>query len=264
MEAALELLPRHPAQASRLIASEHTSEREKTYQDSAAALAAYHQRLASELGIQAADIGQISLCSLIANSLIALALTAGITWRGIRALERGQGANPPEGPSDHLPRPKQAGRIQQQLAAYLARLGTSPAAEAEVCEQRRASFRVRVPRQHPATFTILDPTIPVFNVCLPLYDLGTGGLRLVDKDDRLGELLGHTVHGRLDFPDGPSVQVDCLLLRAREALRDGRHTVNTAAAQLQDLAPPQLVAIQQYIDRIERQLLQRAQALSRQ
>src|SRR5690606_12309888 len=109
-------------------------------------------------------------------SLLALILAASHVWRWIRRTE--------------LARYEQALEPDEDLTDT-----TEAPTDNRPGKQRRTSFRVRVPRKQPATVTILDQASPAFNVSLPLYDISTGGLRLIDQNDSLGDLAGQSLHG---------------------------------------------------------------------
>lgn len=234
-EAALESLTTNQAYAKRLISSIDINTLVQDYIDSIETLAQYHHRQAATMGIQAAATSQFSLYGLIINSLLALALATAITWRHIRLVD-----------IRHRP-------VRRRHPPPAIGGPTRPDADSS---QRRAHFRVRTPLINAASFAVLDPSVDVFNCVFPLFDISTGGARLIDLKGRLNNHTDKIFHGRLDLPGAQSVQLDLKILRVNETQLDGQKILLTAAGKFHEQDHQQHVAIQQYIDLLDRKLNQ--------
>lgn len=185
------------------------------------------------LGIQAAATSQFSLYGLIVNSLLALALAAATTWRHIQLVD-----------------------IRRHPIRHRASRPIGPALAEPDDSQRRAHFRVRAPLINEASFIILDPSVEVFNCVFPLYDISTGGVRLIDLKGRLNPHADKILHGRLDLPGAQSVQIELKILRVNAAQLDGQQVLQTATGKFHEQDHQQHVAIQQYIDLLDRKFNQ--------
>ncbi|MFT0531707.1 PilZ domain-containing protein [Castellaniella hirudinis] len=186
-----------------------------------------YQQQADLLDARAMAARRISLYGLIANSLLALALAGGIAWRGIQRVDR-----------------------KRLLHSKSADVDTDT--DTGQPPPRREHFRIRTPLVNPATFVVQDADTDLSNAVFPLADISVGGCRLVDAEGRLDPHADAVFQGRLDFPNGGSVEVMLRILRVSESLDAPPSVLLTAAGKFIENTAQQCAAIQHYIDLLDR------------
>lgn len=127
--------------------------------------------------------------------------------------------------------------------------------------QRREFFRVEVTSGNPATFTVQDPPMDADIAVFPIYDISAGGLRLIDKDRRLGDTIGKIYMGRLNMSGVEPIDIGLRLLRTAEMSMDPDKSMQTIACKYFNLTTSKQIAIQQYIDILERAVMARRWAM---
>lgn len=125
--------------------------------------------------------------------------------------------------------------------------------------QRRAFFRMGIPAGSPATCRISHPALPDGRFAFPVTDISTGGLSLNDSGQLMGDFTPGTLFEgcRLTLPDHAGLDVQLYLLRTGQWLNETGTPTPMAALRYTGLPANHQIAIQQYVDMLERAMLAR-------
>jgi c-di-GMP-binding flagellar brake protein YcgR len=119
--------------------------------------------------------------------------------------------------------------------------------------QRREFARVKVPVESPALCILPAPNQPEGNIRLALWDIGPGGLSLMDSQRLLGDAFGTQYEDcRLELPDVGWVNVGLRVVHNNDTpLKNGK-TDHKVGCVFVDASDTTLMLLRHYAWRLER------------